>query len=174
MCSDKAESGRPEGIQIEPPPCGRTSRIRCQPESLGVVVFVENVASAHDWRLRRLIVWSLSTWPGQPLPSLAGGTGSPRAASFGWCGRRASGYGIRGSVRLILLASFSCMRPDCRRRTLPNGLAGARVQCGIVCAGWGEREQRKVAFLERRRLASRLATGVGQGMCRVVRAPRRD
>jgi hypothetical protein len=48
------------------------------------------------------------------------------------------------------------------------------VQCGIVCAGWGEREQRKVAFLERRRLASRLATGVGEGMCRVVRAPRRD
>ncbi len=138
------------------------------------MVFVENVASAHGWRLRRSIVWSLSTWPGQPLPSLAGGTVSPRAASFGWCGRRASGYGIRGSVRLRLLASFSCMRLDCRRRTLPNGLAGARAQCGTVCAGWGEREQRKTAFLERRRLASRLASGVGEGMRRVVRAPRRD
>jgi hypothetical protein len=26
------------------------------------------------------------------------------------------------------------------------------VQCGTVCAGWGEREQRKVAFLERREI----------------------
>jgi hypothetical protein len=35
------------------------------------------------------------------------------------------------------------------------------VQCGIVCAGWGEREQRKVAFLERRRLSQQTSYWCG-------------
>jgi hypothetical protein len=61
--------------------------------------------------------------------------------------RQAAGaYGIRGSAPLRRLSWLHCMRLGCRRRRLPNGLAGAKVPSGTVCGGSGEREQRKIAF----------------------------
>jgi hypothetical protein len=52
------------------------------------------------------------------------------------------------TARLVQLYEAGLPQKD-----IANGLAGARVPCGTVCAGWGEREQGKISFLERRRLS---------------------
>jgi hypothetical protein len=45
------------------------------------------------------------------------------------------------TARLVQLYGAGLPQKDIAQR-----LGRRRVQCGIVCAGWGEREQRKIAF----------------------------
>jgi len=81
--------------------------------------------------LRRSSAWSLSIWPGQRLQNLAGSMGSPRAASFDWSVKLASGHAIRGSATVRPLSWLHCTSKDCHRKTLRSSWAEAPVRYGI-------------------------------------------